>query len=93
MSTPKVKAIPEVFLPVKYDVEDIGALQAVMEGRAEPHQQQRAMTWIVNNACGTYDMDYRPDARDHAFISGRRFVGLQIVKMLKLNAAAFKDKV
>ena len=92
MSTPKVKAIPEVFLPVKYDVEDIGALQAVMEGRAEPHQQQRAMTWIVNNACGTYDMDYRPDARDHAFISGRRFVGLQIVKMLKLNAAAFTEK-
>jgi hypothetical protein len=83
---------PEVFLPPKYEIADIDAIQAVMSGVANEQQQQRAMTWIIYNACGTYELEYRTEARDHAFASGRRFVGLQIVKMLKLNKAAFKGQ-
>jgi hypothetical protein len=82
----------DVFLPPKYELPDVAALQAVMAGEATPEQQQRAMTWIIYGACGTYDLDYRTEPRDHAFASGRRFVGLQIVKMLKLNKAALKSK-
>jgi hypothetical protein len=83
---------PEPFAPAKYDLADVSALQAVMAGTATDQQQQRAMGWIIYNACGTYDADYRNDPRDHAFVSGRRFVGLQLVKMLKLNKAILKDK-
>ena len=83
---------PEVYLPPKWEPADLSALQAVMRGDANEDQQRRAMTWIIYNACGTYDLEYRTEARDHAFASGRRFVGLQLVKMLKLNPIAFKDK-
>jgi hypothetical protein len=83
---------PDVFLPVKYDIADVAALQAVMAGTATEQQQQRAMGWIIYNACGTYELEYRTHERDHAFASGRRFVGLQLVKMLKLNKAILKDK-
>ena len=82
------KPLPPPFLPPPYEVADVTAIQALVAGRAEPHQQQRAINWIINAAAATYDFDYRTDARDHAFGSGRRFVGLQLVKMLKLNVAA-----
>lgn len=84
------RAKKEVFFPVDYELPDVAALQATMAGEATPEQQQRALTWIIYTACGTYDLDYRTEPRDHAFASGRRFVGLQIVKMLKLNKAALK---
>lgn len=83
---------PEVFLPPKYEVADIDAIQAVQRGDANEQQQQRAMNWIIYGACDTFGFEYRTEPRDHAFASGRRFVGLQIVKMLKLNKAAFKEQ-
>jgi hypothetical protein len=91
MSAKKVQQ-KDVFLPVEYDLPAVAALQAVMAGTATPDQQQRAMTWIIYKACGTYDLDYRTEPRDHAFASGRRFVGLQIVKLMKLNKAILKEK-
>ena len=75
--------------PVEYEPADIGAIQAVARGTAEPHQQMRALRWIVEAACGTYDLSFRPESdRDTAFAEGRRFVGLQIVKLSKLNLPA-----
>lgn len=82
----------DVMLPATWEVADAAALQALIRGDASEHQQQRAVNWIIYNAAGTYDLEYRTEPRDHAFASGRRFVGLQIVKMLKLNTAAFKEK-
>jgi len=70
-----------------YEPADATAFQALQKGEASEAQQKRALDWIINKAAGTYDMDYRQDARDHAFVSGRRFVGLQVVKMLKLNVS------
>lgn len=85
--------VPQVWEPAKWDTADASALQALVRGDADAHQQQRALNWIIYNAAGTYDLEYRAEPRDHAFASGRRFVGLQIVKMLKLNTAAFvKEK-
>lgn len=84
--------IPLPYAPPPYTDADIAALQALQRGDATPEQQQRAVDWIVNQAAATYDLEYRPDSRDHAFCSGRRFVGLQIVKMLKLNLAALNRR-
>lgn len=84
--------IPLPYSPAVYTDADIASLQALQRGDATPEQQQRAVDWIVNQAAATYDLEYRPDSRDHAFCSGRRFVGLQIVKMLKLNLAALNRR-
>lgn len=76
---------PPPFTPAHYETPDFIALQALQRGTADPEQQKRALDWIIVHACGTYDLEYRTEQRDHAFASGRRFVGLQIVKMLKLT--------
>lgn len=74
------------WLPPKWEDEDAGALQALMRGEAEPHQQKRALDWIINIAAATYQPSYRPNSeRDSCFAEGRRYVGLHIVTLLKLN--------
>lgn len=78
--------------PPSYEKAHVYALKALQDGRAEPHQQQMALTWIVNMAARTYDLSYRPDSeRDSAFAEGRRFVGLEIVKLLNLDPRAIKE--
>ena len=74
--------------PPEYEKADIRALKNLAAGTASPEQQQRAMKWIIERACATYDLSYRPTSdRDTSFAEGRRFVGLQIVKALKLDLA------
>lgn len=83
---------PPANLPAAYEIPDAAAIQALAFGTATPDQQRRALEWIVNNACGTYDSEYRSNEREHAYVSGRRFVGLQIVKMTKLNLGKLKKE-
>lgn len=65
---------------------DAYALKAVAEGIASEHQQKRAMGWIMH-ACGIRDLSFRPDnARATDFAEGKRFVGLQIAKLVHLPA-------
>lgn len=81
------------WLPPPYELADITALQALERGDADHHLQQRALKWILEQAAGTYQMSYRggqEGERDTAFAEGRRFVGLQIVKMLRLNASKLR---
>lgn len=82
---------PDPFLPAPWDIADAAAIQALARGVATPEQQQRALNWVINNAAGTYDLEYRTDSRDHAFASGRRFVGLQLVKMVKVNLGVLRQ--
>jgi hypothetical protein len=77
----------------EWDTPDAAALQALERGDASEEQQQRALKWIVNNAAGTYELAWEPDnERASSFESGRRYVGLEIVKLLKLNLAVFRSK-
>lgn len=65
------------------------AVKALAAGNANEGQQQRALDWIVRTLCGTYDLTYRPDSdRDSVFAEGKRFVGLQLVKQMKLTTTA-----
>lgn len=81
---------PRAIAPAKYEPADVGAIQAVYAGKAEPHQQQRALEWIMENACGIKEISYRsPDEggyADTAFAEGRRFVGQQIAKLITTPA-------
>lgn len=77
--------------PPDWELADAAALQALARGDASPEQQQRGVAFVVNQLCGTYDLSYRPtSSRDTDFAEGKRFVGLQIVKLLKLNLSRFK---
>lgn len=81
----------EPWLPAPYKLPDVGALQALDRGDAEADQQRRALTFIIETICKTYDLSYRPDSeRDTAFAEGKRYVGTQIVKLLKLNMKALR---
>ena len=92
MPAKKIEA-PSAVTPTPWELADASAMQALVDGKATPEQQKRALNWIIYGACGTYDLDYRPDPREHAVVSGKRAVGLEIVKLLKINTGAFrKDK-
>lgn len=80
------------WFPPPYSKYDVAAIQALMTGTASDHQQQRALKWIIETACATYDLSFRPDnARATDFAEGKRHVGLQLVKLTKLNLAKLKD--
>ena len=77
--------------PPPYELANISAIKGVAAGTASPEQQQRAIKWIIENACATYDLSYRPTSdRDTTFAEGRRFVGLEIVKALHLDISKLK---
>jgi hypothetical protein len=81
------------WLPPKYELPDLTAIQALARGEANADQQKRAMKWIVEQGCATYQPSYRvgPDGeRNTVFAEGRRSVGLQIVSMLHINASALR---
>ena len=84
-------ALPHV--PPKYEAADCAAFIALARGEAAPEQQRRALDWIIREAAGTYDLSYRPDSeRATAFAEGKRFVGLQIVKLTQNETLASVEK-
>lgn len=87
---PKPK--PPIPLP-EWEKADAWCIQSLATGTASPEQQKRALAWIINNACLTYDFCNMPqDDRLSAIFDGRRFAGLQIVKLLKVNTARLNRK-
>ena len=83
------------YAPVPYDLLDVTAMQALYAGTAQPHQQKRIFAWITEQAAGVYDLSYRPGMggdRDTCFHEGRRFVGNQCLKLLRLNRKSMKDE-
>lgn len=84
---------PEPWKPIAWDPPDVACIQALSRGDASPDQQKRAITLIINRLASTYDMSYRPNnANDTIFAEGKRYVGLQLVKMLHLNLGAISGK-
>lgn len=66
-------------------VNHFRAINALEQGNATPEQQKEALhglLWI----CGVDDEEYQPDEmggeRDSSFRSGKRFIGLQIRRVL-----------
>lgn len=84
------------WMPVEYEIADVSAIQALMIGEATPEQQKRAMFWIVEKACATYQPSFWPGGeegqRNTDFAEGKRFVGNSIVKMTKLNVSAMRRR-
>ena len=91
----KKPADPVPWTPVPYEDADAAAIQALIRGNAEEHQQQRALKWIIEVACGTYNQTFYPGGeegrRNTDFAEGRRFVGSQIVKMTRINTSKRRE--
>ncbi len=85
---------PLPWVPVDYDLADVGAIQAVAGGTANEDQQKRVMRLLVDDICGTYDLSFRPDnERASCFAEGKRYVGLQLVKLIKLDRRILKEDI
>lgn len=84
---------PSPLIPHDYEPADVRAFQMLAEGQADARQQKRVLQWLIN-ACGTYDEPFRPGGpegdRDTAYACGKRSIGLQVVKLLKLNITALE---
>lgn len=81
--------------PVEYDLADVTAIQALIRGDAEEYQQKRAIAFIIERVCGTYDQSYHPGddgRRDTDFSEGKRWVGNTLVKMTKLNLSSLRKE-
>lgn len=74
--------------PAKYEEADIGAMKALFSDE----RHKRAVEWILFNVCGLRDLSFRPGGQDGdratVFSEGKRFVGLQMVKMTSLRVRA-----
>ena len=82
------KSRSPAWTPPAYSLKDLDAVRAVARGEASKAEQLKAVDWIVNHSCLTYDLSFRSDAdggdRDTAFAEGRRFAGMQIVKLINM---------
>lgn len=76
----------ESWAPPHYDEHDIGAIKALYAGRATEQQQRHALELIVGRMAGKDDLSWRPGGvegqRATDFAEGRRFVGLQLVRLI-----------
>ena len=79
------------WVPPVWEKPDAAAFQALARGDCPPHLQQRALKFLIEDLCGTYDMSFRTEDRSTVFAEGRRFVGLQVVKLLNLNLERLKN--
>lgn len=74
--------------PADYDAEVVHAVRAVHAGEALPHQQQKFWDWLMYVTAGGEgwdDLSFRigeDGRRETDFAEGKRFVGLQVRKML-----------
>jgi hypothetical protein len=72
------------------------SLQALEAGNANERQQKEVLRWLIHDACKTYDLSYRPGEsgrRDTDFAEGKRFVGLQVVTLLKVNTTEVRRRM
>lgn len=88
MKQPRPRLAP-LWAPAGWTAPDAYAVQAVARGEASPDQQKRAFDWIINRAAMTYEEAFWPDnARVTDYVLGRRSVGMQVVKLMKLTPDA-----
>ena len=81
----KKKSEVGVWIPPALDEFTHASIQALEKGIATDAQQIQALQWIVNELCLTYADTHDVDQRMTDHKNGRRFVGLAIVRAIKLN--------
>lgn len=74
-------------------IEELAAVKAVQRGEATEEQQRLAWFFITETLCETYGLSFRPDSERHTiFAEGKRFVGLQLIKLSKTSPSKLRSK-
>lgn len=82
----------ECFKVPKLTKREVMALQAVKQGTADAYQQRLALAVISNKFCRTQDVLFIVNAPDQtAFLNGRAFAGMQILKTLNIKVGQLQD--
>lgn len=70
-------------------------VQAFARGDLDKEGQIQLFDFLINIHCGTYDLSFREDKdggeRATNFAEGKRFIGMELVKLSKLNLSLLKD--
>lgn len=83
--TPKCFQVPAV------SKQEIQAIKALSTGEATEYQQMLALSLICNKLSRAQDNLFIPESdRESAFLSGRAFVGQQVLKYIKVPIGHFK---
>lgn len=69
---------------------EANALQALHHGRADEHQQRRALDFILQKACRAFSTTFDRDPRVAALFEGRRQAGLIIINATRTSTEALK---
>lgn len=78
---------PHPHFPAEYELADVMAIKALAVGDADKDQQLRALKWIIETLCETHGLSFRPESdRETVFAEGKRHVGLQIIKLIRINS-------
>lgn len=81
-------------MPGVLDTGDITALHACWSGTADAQTQRRALL-AIHKIASTGDMSYRPNdlggERDSVFAEGKRYVGLQMQKLIDHHSHYVQD--
>lgn len=92
MKKDKDSSLP--WFPTEYEDHHVQAMKALARGDCPEHLQKIALDWIINQACDTFGMSFRPDDmggdRASNFAEGKRHVGNQIVKMIEMIPATLR---
>jgi hypothetical protein len=92
VKAPRTDNLCERWLPAEWELLDASAIQALGRGDADARLQQHALKVIVEKLAGAYEETFVPRESDtSAFLQGRRSVGLQIVKLLKVDLSALRQ--
>jgi hypothetical protein len=75
----------------QYSAADAVALRACQNGDASPDQQQRAIAYIVNVVCQTYDQCWRKEQSMTDLALGQALPGQHIVWLLKEAKVSTND--
>lgn len=92
----KLKPAPAPWAEPVYEKADVIAIQLVAQGKGEAIHQKRVIDIVVNKMAETYGLSFRPDSdggeRATSFAEGKRFVGSQLVKLMKANPSNYGTK-
>lgn len=74
--------IPQPWHPAVWDADDVQGVKRMAE------QHPKAMRFVIEQVCGTYDETYFPDSeRNSAYAQGKRKVGMELVKFINLPSS------
>lgn len=70
--------------PTSVARQEVHAIKALFAGKATEHQQIMA-TALIYRMTGVEDLETRPDERASVFAGGKRFIGTQILMMVRMS--------